>query len=239
MPTLADTYAALVLQDKPQAFWKMDDTTGLPQDSSGNGRHFGSFAVSPPAAANYRIQGPFDGMFGIKLDASSACVASVVSTATDNITWEAWVQPTDLNVGGTNPILMNGTNANGFSICFVASGSISYSLFQSRANGTLQTAGTQVGLLAWHYLVVVRNNGTWQYYRDGLVDLDNAGSTTPNTPTSKTQVGPDTGGSAVYSNIAYYNKALPLSTIFARYRAMTSLPDPELRSTPPRGYGAC
>ena len=203
-------YSTEVLADSPVAFWKLDEASGLPQDSSGNARHM-TATISTPT---YQYGAPFSGAQSIRMtDAGggSGFTRAVVSTATNNIAVEFWLSAL---VDGVDNIFSWGTDTNSGRLRTNA-GLYAY------CSGVNQTKGPLVLKDGWRQIVVVLRSATWEYYQDGDLWLDNAGTTVPGTPSGSTQLGP-TGAATVdvaISNLSVYDTALSAARITAHYNA--------------------
>jgi hypothetical protein len=190
-------YTTAVLADSPAAFWKLDEASGLPQDSSGNARHFTTTTGTP----TYQQAGPFTGAYGILLQTTTneGFTRAVFDTATDNVTIEAWLRQAD---GFT--VAHNGANV------------------VVTAGGTTVLSSVPLGtdLVTYKQIVALRRSGTWEIYKDG--DLFNTGSTASiSTPTGSFKVGiaGSFAAGSVVSNVSYYATAISAARIRAHYEA--------------------
>src|SRR5437660_602584 len=84
----ASAYVAAILADSPAAFWELQDSSGLPQDSSGHGHHM--TATTGPLA--YRDPGPFGSDFAIRFGDLAAATQTAFDFTVNNMSLEAWVQ---------------------------------------------------------------------------------------------------------------------------------------------------
>jgi hypothetical protein len=205
-------YTTAVLADSPAAFWKLDEASGLPQDSSGNARHFTTTTGTP----TYQQAGPFTGAYGILLQTTTneGFTRAVFDTATDNVTIEAWLRQAD-------PVswflVSNGTHlTDGFTVAHNGANVV------VTAGGTTVLSSVPLGtdLVTYKQIVALRRSGTWEIYKDG--DLFNTGSTASiSTPTGSFKVGiaGSFAAGSVVSNVSYYATAISAARIRAHYEA--------------------
>ena len=198
--------------DSPRALYGMQDASGNPQDSSGNGLHMTSIA----AAADYQQEGAIDD-FSIRLIGGETMARSThISTVTDNFTMVLLVDVQAVTANDQIIFYNGNSGANGYGIVVDADGQFQY-LAGGVALGGLSGAILEA---RGHILIhVVRRAGVWEYYTDGRVQVANAGNTAPGTPSGTLTLG---GGSiqTAYGLAAFYETALSAARIKAHYRAM-------------------
>lgn len=205
---------AMILAGSPLAYWRLDDASGTPQDSSGNGKHMATTTGTPDYqyAAGPRVQKVMH-----YLASEGHEISGPVSTATNNLTMEFWILPEAVSANNTI-ICYNGNNAgNGWGVVINTNLTIGY-LAGGIAFGTPST--NRLAALCWNHVVVLRDSGTWKYYINGALDPGTAGSTAPGTP-SGGSTGPraDSGRAVQQAYMAIYNSVLSLATIQSHYRA--------------------
>lgn len=225
-------YTTAVLADSPAAFWKFDEASGLPQDSSGNANHFTTTTGSP----TYQQTGPFSGSYGILFaDASVQEMFSraVFNTAVDNITLELWA-----NGQAKEPrwAVFNGHDNFHTGVSLRKSGTNNIEIIASAGTTPLSPTILGVGAGGWHMLVAIRRAGTWELYLDGDL-FSTAGTTAPDAPTGLFEAGLLDGSAnntvgCMLSNIVYYGSALSASRIRAHYEAGMDYVIRPLRVTP-------
>lgn len=207
------TYAEEVLADSPLAFYKLDEASGLPQDSSGNGNHMTDVVGTP----EYQIAGPFSNSYGIKYLTTTNeqhFQNADITDAVDNITFEFWFYLLAANGG-----ISVGNSSNGLAVV------ISGAVLQVRAAGSTLSTGHTMPTLSWNHVAVIRRSTTWEVYFNGELWSNNIGTTTPTTPASigltigkhkqTTSYDPD----IVFSNVAFFTTALSAERIKAHYDA--------------------
>lgn len=216
-------YVAAVLADSPRVFWKLQEASGNPQDSSGNGLHITTVDATP----GYHAVGPMVTDYAMSCDGSGDVMhRAAIAFATDNITTEFWIRVT---TGGGWVFAANNAMSNGWYVA--VTGALK---FQAVVNGVTQ-ALSALALTAdlYYYIAVVRRATVWEYWVNGNSDTANAGTTTPGTPTGTLDIF-DTGGfNARVAYLAIYETALSGATIAAHYAAATAsgqilLPDADL-----------
>lgn len=206
-----NAYIENVMLDTPRAFYKMQDTSGNPVDSSGNSLNLTSVAGTP----EYQQTGPM-GDYGIRCVGGETLDRSGhISTVTNNLTMEGWFN-VELTTGDDQILFYNGNSgSNGWGIVVDNNGKFQY-LCGGVALGTASSAAIEG--VGYRHIVVVRDAGTWKYYVNGVSDTANAGTTAPGTPSGVTKMG---GGSVqtVYAYVAVYETALSAATILTHYNA--------------------
>ena len=209
-------YTRAVLADTPLAFYKLDEASGLPQDSSGNGNHMTALHNVGAGTVSYQETGPFSGASSIHYNGvgSNGDVyhqISVFNTAVDNISLECWI------VGTTAGGLAGGPANHTFGVRILTA-------IRATVNGSFQGTGKLVGGaqdLSFFHCVIVRRAGNWELYINGEL-YEIAGTTTPSTPTANFVIGstPSVNGQNTYiSNVSFYNTALSATRIQAHYEA--------------------
>jgi hypothetical protein len=211
-------YIAAVLADSPVAYYKLDDSSGQPQDSSGNAQHTTTARNSTNPAATYGLGGPRDGTTRAITTLDKAFVVpNPVMTVVDNLTIEAWVG-SSTGTGGEPPVPVTACGANGsggtpgggadgYSIGVNASnhigidlhgGSGSPGLGSDPSDGLLTVWGSgavrgnrTLGSpnILWSHCLVIRRAGTWEYWVDGQSESPSFGASfAPSTPTKETTI---------------------------------------------------
>lgn len=208
-------YISEVLTDSPRAFWPLQESSGLPQDISGNGLHM---TTSNGGGKTYGVVGPFSGAVGITMPGAQNFQRTHVSTVQNNFTLETWLKYG--SHGGDDRLFYNGTGgSSGWGIDFRASTGKIRGLYGGVAFLSDSVASITGG--AWMHIVMVRDSGTLKYYVNGSVDTANAGTSTPNAPSGVTQIGSDAQVQATWSLVALYETALSAARISAHYEAAT------------------
>jgi hypothetical protein len=69
-----DEYAAEVIAANPWSYYLLNEASGMPQDSSGNGRHCTQSLIIPGGSGSftYGLPGPFDGSSSIRFTANGS-----------------------------------------------------------------------------------------------------------------------------------------------------------------------
>lgn len=209
----AAQYIAEVLADTPRAFWKFQDASGSPTDSSGNGLTLSTVTGVPL----YQQAGPMN-------DFSISCPGGVnfqratpVSTVQDNFTMETWVFVVTVGAAGRT-VMANDSTGSGVGWGIGINTDFTFNYY---AGNGIQGASSTVALSAsvWYHLVVLRRSGTWEYYINGVVDQINAGTTAPGVSDGPSQVGAGNNLSARFAYPTIYESALSVDRIQAHYAA--------------------
>jgi hypothetical protein len=214
--TVADRYVAAVLADAPLGFYKCDDLSGLAQDASGNASHMTTNNLANSKA--YRVPGPFDGAYGIWMSGGANFQRAVLTAVQDNWALELWF--CKIVETGDDTVLLNGTRAGvGYGID-LATTTTKFRCLMGGVAFLASSAGSYPTFppLAYKHIVVTRESGTTKYYLNGALDTT-AAATTPNAPTTKSQIGSDGSVGGIWSMCAFYNIALTSTKVAAHYAA--------------------
>lgn len=219
------TYAQVVLQDGPVAFWPLDETSGtVANDLSGNGyngTYTGGFTLGLAGIPAGGTGAKFNGTTGY-------VVAPLVTTAVASFTLEAWV-----NFDGATalhgPFVENGNASGGYSMgcgsgTYDTAGNDFLSLYEVKS-WNLPSTTTPIPTTGWHHCaIVVGANAETTYYLDGA----QVGTNTNNVilaPAGNTFLATDYlansdryfGG--ILANCAIYNKVLTAAQVQNHYNA--------------------
>lgn len=205
-------FSAAVFASAPKAYWKLQETAGLPVDSA-NGLNITSTAGAP----TYHSGGvPALGDFSILYNGGDSHTrSSVVSTVTDNLTFEGWIKP--ISIGANDQVLfyLGNGGSNGWGVFIDSNAKI-----QALCGGVGFLANSVASLSAtlFTHIVVVRRATVWEYYLNGVLDTANAGTTTPGAPSGTTAWGSAALQFAA-EHYVVYETALTAATILAHYNA--------------------
>ena len=219
MPSAAE-YVAAVMADGPRAFWTMQDASGNPQDSSGNGLHITSTNGTP----DYQQQGPLGGSFSINLAFAEFFTRADFSTSTTRWAIELWWFPVTVGASGRTIVRtdQNGTTT-GWGIG--TNGNAANSKFTGlHGNGFRTESVNTPPLNTWSHLAVGRREVTpgtnqWFYYYNGAADTDPVTDTAPGVPAGITQINAGNFLEARYAYIALYEKNMAPQRFAAHYEA--------------------
>jgi hypothetical protein len=132
----------------------------------------------------------------VVLDGSNDLVSrAVITTAINNISFEAWVKWDGQGASGNKYIFYNGhTGSSGYGLLIEGSSSPSNSL--SILNGGVGYARSSYVLTPnqWQHVAVVRDAGVWKLYVDGVQQSLSNTTMTPTTPAGATYIGSNIGG---------------------------------------------
>lgn len=207
----ADTgYVSAVLADGPYFFYRFNETSGLPQDSSGNGFHMTNIVGVP----QYVVPGARDGWLAIQLDAAFVGLG----------------MPASSNAAFTNEFwtYVSGAPSGDFALCQHGAGGLSGLSVQLRTSMKYRGIAEGVSVLAdgstlsagtWYYSAIVWDGAVWTYYLNGAVDVANAGVAVPGIPSGTSGAQAANGTVARISHWAWYLSALSPATIAAHYAA--------------------
>lgn len=236
-------YVEEVLADSPRAFYRMNESSGLPQDSSGNGLHMTTTTGTPI----YGLPGPIaDGNTAIQLPSAGyfSRADNALLDLGDVFSLEGWFQRTETGASD-KAILGKGSCA----YLLRLSTSHLAEMLRSQVQG-LVTSGdhpTITNTTAWYHAVGTKNGASFFLYLNGAdmsasevnsVCVDNA---------LDFMLGADhlgtTAGQLILANLAVYPTALSATRIKAHYDARfvqrfdnAQFPEPKLRPAVPVRY---
>ena len=215
------SYVSEVLADSPRAWYRCQEASGNPQDSSGNARHCDENHGSP----TYSVGGPITSEgsdTAITLHSAGPDWFNVPYNAAfdvgDTCSVECWAKRADSAT--TEQIIV--TRDQGMYLGF-----INNRLFIARSGvaGIAQSTST-ITDTSWHHLVVTKTGSTVKQYIDAVDvtgTVTNSTYTNGSTPTIK--LGAD-GGSEPFNGsvdeIAIYATALSSARVTAHYTAATA-----------------
>jgi hypothetical protein len=218
---LPDAYADEVLSDSPVAYYRMDEASGQPQDSSGNGNHttvtFGSETYSQSGAITSdptstgiqfnTVTSNFEAPDHASLDVGSV------------FTVEGWLKLNSLATGLWNAMLIK--HAPSF---FFATDPTNKLTLYEYSGGECCTSTVATTDTDFHHYVATVNGATVKLYLDGV---DVTGTVTPKSWGNSIHplaLGADLGGgqygpAGVLDELAVYPTALSAARVLAHYEA--------------------
>ena len=224
-------YVAAVLADSPAAYWKMNETSGLPLDSSGNGKDM----TSSSGTIRSKSPGPFADTGSTGLDINTWCYRSIVNTT--DVTWtvEAMVAVRSWSGAFGYPISWGDPSAGGAGNGCAAgiNGSTHKMVAVDHNQGVWAESSTVLSLCTWYMLTWVRTGkgaSGGHYYVNGAADgnvttFGPSGGPTGNTLMNRTEPFLGLGQSidAFYGHVSVYNTALSSTRVAAHWTAAASL----------------
>ena len=211
----------------------LQDASGNPVDSSGNGLDMTSVVGTP----TYRAAGPMSD-YALEFDSFTENVqrSSQVSTVTTNFSIEFWWYPIEVGAAGRT-IFRNDTGAaSGWGVSTESAAATTK--FARVVSSTVGPASVNTPPLnAWSHIVVLRRevsvgDNHWEYYFNGNIDTDPVADTAPATPAGVVQLNAGNFLRARYAYVAVYEKALSANRISAHYQAGVGQPSDD----PPMGF---
>ncbi len=222
-------YAAQVLADNPVAYYRMNEVSGQPQDSSGNANHTTAVSGTP----TYGHPTPIPGGAGIWLqdDYFTAPDHSTLDLG-DVWTLECWVSPARYcGVGESFGLISKGGDGS-YYFRLEYDTATSYALDSLSVNtaNLIYADTTDLHAREWHHLVATKNGSTRLIYIDGQ-DCTAIGSGTNSTTTNNTDTlfigamnvaaGVEIAD-AIFSEVAVYPTALSPARVLAHYNAASA-----------------
>jgi hypothetical protein len=215
------SYSSEVLADSPVAYYRMDESSGQPQDSSGTGNNttatggtptysqVGALASDPTSTAILFSPTPSEEYFTAP-DHATLDLADV-------FTIEAWLKLTSSDAGN-HCYLTKGTNAY-----YMAINAQRLQLSKAFAVDMVASTITITDTTTWHHCVGTKNGSTMALYVDGV---DVTGTPTNATCADNTEtlsIGALPGFSLNFDGaldeIAVYPTALSAARVLAHYHA--------------------
>lgn len=230
------TYVSTVLADSPRAYYRMNEASGQPQDSSGNSMHTTVTNGSP----TYRQPGP------LLSDVSDKAIGFLASNsdyfeAPDNaildygdvFTLEAWVKR-----GGTGAVehFIVGKGDDGVNRAgglYIQDDRVM--LAQTDVAPMIYSTTHITDTTRWHHIVATKNGATMRTYVDGrdVTDLATASNLTCQNTSRPLTIGAEYNGAGGHGSymaggldeVAVYNTALSAERVWAHYAAGVRMND--------------
>ncbi|MFZ4621461.1 MAG: LamG-like jellyroll fold domain-containing protein, partial [Bacteroidota bacterium] len=150
---------------------------------------------------------------------------AVITTAVNNISFEAWVKWDGQSGSGNKYIFYNGhTGSSGYGLFIEGSSSPSNSL--TILNGGIGYARSSYVLTPnqWQHVAVVRDAGVWTLYVDGVQQTLSNTSITPNTPAGATYIGSNINGAEAFKGtideVRFWSVARTQTQIQSNYNSL-------------------
>jgi hypothetical protein len=214
-------YGATVLRDSPNAYYRMHEPSGQPNDSSGLGNHTaGGFTGTAPT---YGVSG------GIETDPDDTAIFfgepnGGGTSAPDNSTldlgdvcsMEGWVKRGTI---GSVQMLMS-KDTNGYSMLFNSDDTVQ---FNKAGVGTIVSSTTTItDILGFHHIVCTKNGSTVKIYIDGVDRTGTVSNLTLSDTASDLDLGHENLGFRFHGTLdemAVYPYALTAAQVLEHYNA--------------------
>lgn len=209
-------YSAEVLIDEPVAYYRMNEPSGQPQDSSGNANHTTVTGGTP----TYGVAGPilsdptntaitFDGV-----NENFTAPDHATLDFADVFTYEAWIKRTAADPSEFS-IVEKGTNAGSLEL------NNNNLMLGSAGIAVIVESNVSISDTLWHHVVATKNGATCKLYIDGV---DRTGTVTNTTCVSTaTALTIASGGGNFFigsiDEVAVYPTALTAARVLAHYQA--------------------
>jgi Concanavalin A-like lectin/glucanases superfamily len=208
-------YVAAVLADAPIGYWKLDEASGLPQDSSGSGLHMTTIA----GAVNYRQAGAMlGGDWSIVMGGGTTIHRNSIGSATDNVTLELWFQPQAVG-NATQRVFYNGNGGAGGYGYYLGQPFTGNDLHGLLGGVAWLPAGPTLSNSTWYHLVLTRRAGNWLYFINGAQHGGVQSAAAPGGPGGGTCGIGQEAIQGAWSHLAIYETALSDARIAAHYAA--------------------
>lgn len=218
------SYSSTILADTPRGYWRMDEASGNPADSSGNSHAVTSVTGTPTYSVAGALSGePASTAISIPQFGSMSVPDHADFDLGDVFTIEAWVKRISLTADDYQ-IVSKGANAYAFRINSANQLELLQSTFASLATSTATITDTTT----FHHCVVTKNGSARHLYLDSVdvtdtlpsdfTCVDNAIALNfANDPSSG---GENNGG--VFDEIAIYPTALSAANVLAHFNAASA-----------------
>lgn len=206
-------YAAAVLADAPDAYYKMNDASGNPVDSSGNNRHIASISGG---SLTYGQTGPWVGAPSVFMP--SACYMRTpdsVALGDRYFSLEFWAKKSTSG-NGLNPRLLSAVGGSSHHWCIENGEDSQGPGMYTREGGPNDPS--PMSTTEFRHYVITYDFDFVRVYRNGVqVDSDIRGVTTP---LSFWQIGSNGDNfQGWFSHVAFYPTVLPAARVAAHYAA--------------------
>lgn len=204
------------MADNPRGYWRCDEASGDPQDSSGNSWHMTDENGTPV----YELDGPLDCANSIGF-ADANVYRSTIGGNMAALSIEFWLWITQLSTTTTTYVVGNSLlNIGGVNVIFDPAIPRQLAVV-CEGVAVFQISGVTLPLDTWTHVVIVRDGGVWKSYLDGAIDNPAGPGTLPGAPTGgSTFFGADTSGSSIrLAHVAWYDAALSAARVAAHYAA--------------------
>lgn len=211
-------YAAIVLQDLPLAYWRLNEKTGLSAADATGHAHTGTLSgavtlLQPGAVA--------DGDLAMVFGAAGLVAFTGINVSQGDFSLEAWVFPTSFAAGGHNQVLSGGVGAPAMDMA--SNGN----LFASEVSvNDAPASGSLVPLSKWTHLVItfVLSTKLLSYYVNGvLVASPTWAGYVQASGTANTRIGSTSSFASQFTGgldeVAIYGAALSAAQVAKHYQA--------------------
>jgi hypothetical protein len=190
--------------------WNFDEGGGTVASDKSVSVNHGTVSSTSAWTSSGKFNSAFSG------NGSYNCSMPLVSTATDNITMEAWVYSNSASQLST--IVYNGNGGNSGYGIYIGNGSGAAGNKVTVLLGGLSwdalNSTYSLPTSTWVHLVVTRVSTRWLLYVNGRLQVT-GGTTNPNTPTTSAYLGNSFNGSI--DEVKIWNRALTADEIYKHY----------------------
>jgi hypothetical protein len=227
------SYQSEVLADTPRVYYRLDESSGLPQDSSGNGLHITNVDGVP----TYGVAGalPSDPSATALSFAGAADLErtdNALLDLADTFTLEAWIKR------GSTSSSAFGIVSKGTGAYYMRINNNALNLLRSNIADIVSSTTTITDTTTWHHVACTKTGATAKLYIDGV---DVTGSVSDSTCANNTEdlnIASDIASverfNGAIDEVAVYATALSQARVLAHYQA-ASAPSPTAADNPPMG----
>lgn len=223
------SYDAAVLADTPWGYWKLQETSGAPQDASGNARH-----MTVTGTLTYAQTGPASGHNAILFPAGANRLNTAAQLTTSPCTMEIWLYVSALPSSGLTVFGMNRNSSATHGsedkiITLHSDGSIRWYVHNGSAQN-LQTAAGVVSTGVWYHVVCsvgaagmkIRVNKTTHATNTGVTTSYTGGAQNQHIHATQTNGGNNSNGAFTVAYAAVYASQLTDVRTDAHYDALAA-----------------
>ncbi|HET9851784.1 MAG TPA: LamG-like jellyroll fold domain-containing protein, partial [Candidatus Limnocylindrales bacterium] len=175
------------------AYLPLDERIGSAADMQGGG------SPSATGAAFLGVAGGIDeARTAARFAGGRLTRATSATSATTNVSLEAWLRSDAANPAATVVVAANGTEANGWGLGMDASGNAAGVAISSSTLTTMSSTA-RVNDGRWHHVVLTRGASTWAMSVDGVAKTLSNNTTSPGTPGAGLSVGALADGSRPFT----------------------------------------
>lgn len=145
-----------------------------------------------------------------------------VSTLVNDMSMELWIYPIAVTASGRTVFGNGFTGSTGWGIAIEIDGRFKSEISDGAAVGNPSVA--YLPFSEWSHIGVVRNEGDWNYYRNGVTDSLANGPGAPGVPAGPVQIGAGSGLDLNFAYMAVYDSILEEADFARHYAARTTGP---------------
>jgi Concanavalin A-like lectin/glucanases superfamily len=219
------SYSSEVLARTPAAYYRMNESSGVLQDASGNSLT-GNVWASSGSGPTYQVAGPIttdptDHAIDLTVNARTSIPDNALLDFGDVCTMAMWVRRNS-TISTTQMLLSKGTNA--YSLLFNSDNTVA---FNKAGVSTLCSSTITITDALWHFLVGTKNGSTVKIYIDAVDVTGTVTNATLTNTATALEIGQETGGflyHGVMDELAVFPTELIQSDVQTIFQAASPFP---------------